>query len=501
MAALATALLALHARHFDFVCDDAFIALRQAQNLAFHGAPVYNLGEPVEVATSPAWAVLLAVGLRLRVPPVALLQGLALVAGALLVFATSSLARRVLPARPAAQACVLLALVATAPVAAWSSGGLEAPLFAAGLTFALSRLDALDRAGTRRAALRLGVALGLACLVRLEALLLVGLIAAVLVAQRRHALAQLARVLGVALAPVVALTAFRLAYYGLPLPHTYYAKTADLWDEAMIRHGVGYARFAVDDLGAVQTALLVASPFLAPAARAPAFVWVARLFVPAYVAYVVLVGGDFLDLYRFLLPLFPVTFVAFAAVCLALLERFATRPTARLAFAAMVLAPHLIRQLALSRRALEITDARRTDVGIEPLGWTKMAAGTWSSVGRWLATVAEPGDTLGTSAAGAMPFFSGLPNFDLLGLAAPDVVREGAPLWVRPGHTRVATPALIARHAPTFLFVEGTGGWARGAYDEVLVHLADGSTTKLLVRRDRVARLLVRRDVERVAAR
>ena len=93
---LASIALVVHAQIFDFVCDDAFIALRQAQNLALHGAPVYNLGERVEAATSPLWAALLALGLLLRIPPVPLLQGASLAGGVLLVFATLHLVRRVL---------------------------------------------------------------------------------------------------------------------------------------------------------------------------------------------------------------------------------------------------------------------------------------------------------------------------------------------------------------------------------------------------------------------
>jgi len=485
---VASIALGLHARWFDFVCDDAFIALREAQNLALHGAPVYNLGERVEVGTSPAWVVLLAIGLLLRVPPVPLLQGLSLASGILLVSATWSLARRVLVRRPLAQIFVLVALVLSAPVAAWSGGGLETCLFAASVTFVFVRIDVLDRERTPHATTMLGVALGLACFVRLEALLLVVLAAWSLRAVGRRCLV---RALAIALVPLALLTVFRLAYYGLPLPHTFYAKTHD-FRAALARHGLGYAWFCLTELGVVESLLLLASPFVAAPS---ATVWTTRCFVPLTVAYVVVVGGDFLDLFRFFVPLLPILFVTFAAAGESLLDRHGGSPALRVGVGLLVLGSHGARQLALSLRSPQVFDVRRLDHGIEPLGWTKMAARDWSRTGVWLASVAEPGDTLATTAAGALPFFSGLPNYDLLGLAAPEVAREGALLWVRPGHTRIATTEQILKRSPTFLHLGGNNGWETRGYEGMHVRVAADLTVHLLVRRDRAAKILARPDV------
>src|SRR5207237_879895 len=44
--------LVLHARVFDFFCDDAFITLRYSKNFATTGSPIYNFGEKVEGYTS-----------------------------------------------------------------------------------------------------------------------------------------------------------------------------------------------------------------------------------------------------------------------------------------------------------------------------------------------------------------------------------------------------------------------------------------------------------------
>src|SRR5688500_5067005 len=118
----AGALLVLIAHRFDFFCDDAFITLRYAENLATHGAPVYNLGERVEGYTSFVWLVLASLGALLPVPLPAFVQGLGTASGVLLLAASWALLGRVLPGERLFNAVVLLALAVSAPVAAWTMG-------------------------------------------------------------------------------------------------------------------------------------------------------------------------------------------------------------------------------------------------------------------------------------------------------------------------------------------------------------------------------------------
>jgi arabinofuranosyltransferase len=486
--AMAIVALVVHSRSFDFVCDDAFIALREAQNLAQHGAPVYNLGERVEAATSPAWVLLLTLGLLVRLPPIGLLQGLGIASGIALVGATFALALEVVGARVLPVAFVLVALVALAPIAAWSGGGLENVLFAAAVTWAAAVAVRAERESSRekRNARLLGTALALACLVRLEGLVFAG--ATLFVLRRRVPLPDLSKVLAIVAAPLLALTVFRLAYYGLPLPHTFYAKTSGV-GAARLGQGLSYATFAISDLGTVGMLALCISPFLV---RTSAFASLVRLSAPPYVAYVVSVGGDFLDLYRFFVPLFPLLVVAMVAFGIEQMDRNELSPRLRVLAGALVLVPHVVLQRGLATRALSTADVRRAAAGIEPLGWTKNAATSWAELGRFLASVAEPGDTMATSAAGAMAYFSGLPNYDLFGLASPDVAREGRPFWNRAGHTRAATAEQIQRRAPTFL-VHGEGeGWETKDYEKVVVW---GHT--MFVRRHRAAAVLARPEVER----
>ncbi len=64
LAAAATLAFLVHAGAWEFVCDDAFISFRYAQNLAEHGELAFNVGmqppERVEGYTNFAWVVVLA---------------------------------------------------------------------------------------------------------------------------------------------------------------------------------------------------------------------------------------------------------------------------------------------------------------------------------------------------------------------------------------------------------------------------------------------------------
>ena len=123
--------LIVHARWYRFVCDDAFITLRYAKNLATLGSPVYNPGEHVEGYTNFLWMTLIAALRRVGVPTVLGARLLGAVSGVAVLGAAHALWNRVEPRRPVGGVFVLAALAACAPLAAWTMGGLETPLFTA----------------------------------------------------------------------------------------------------------------------------------------------------------------------------------------------------------------------------------------------------------------------------------------------------------------------------------------------------------------------------------
>ena len=70
-----------------------------------------------------------------------------------------------------------------------------------------------------------------------------------------------------------------------------------------------------------------------------------------------------------------------------------------------------------------------------------------------MARAAATTDSTAVGAAGALPFFSGLPNVDLFGLNDLEIARHGRVIGNRPGHQRFAQMDYLMAQKPTFVFM------------------------------------------------
>jgi hypothetical protein len=129
--ALAFALL-VPLRHY--ITDDTFIHLQYAQRLAQGHGLVFNVGERVYGCTSPLWVVLLAGGMALGLPGLAVARALGLIATLGSVWLFFQLARRTL-ATPEIRGLATLTWAGHAWMLRWAVSGMETPL-AAALTLA-----------------------------------------------------------------------------------------------------------------------------------------------------------------------------------------------------------------------------------------------------------------------------------------------------------------------------------------------------------------------------
>jgi arabinofuranosyltransferase len=296
-------LLALCGAHIwlfrGFVIDDTFISFRYVDQWVHGNGLVYNIGERVEGYSNFLWVVLLA--------PFAL-AGTDLLLAAKIVGAICSLLTVVLVwgvARrwPLSWIAPLL-LVASGPFAAWSVGGLETPLFVLLLTAALALF--LREEQQERGWLS-GICFGLLALTRPEG----GLFALVAVGVRGWRLAHQrnwphrrdwARAAAVG-AIVLPHLAWRLSYYGYPLPNTVYAKAMGLHPRALLEGGY----YLVQCLTFTGGLWALALCFCLALCREQRSFAAGYLFttIAAYTAVVTLGGGDWMPLYRFLVHILP----------------------------------------------------------------------------------------------------------------------------------------------------------------------------------------------------
>ncbi|MCA8949280.1 MAG: hypothetical protein KDE27_07245 [Planctomycetes bacterium] len=288
-----------------WVCDDAFITWRYAENLGNGLGAVYNAGERVEGYSNPSWMLLAALAIRLGLDPVAFGQWLGIVCYGALVPATAWAAQRFRP-DGAAAAFLPLAAVGVAlhrHLCDFASCGLETLGFVLLVTLIAGVLARARSAGDFMTA---SVFTVLAAVTRPDGALvgaLAGLVAVIASVRQRS----LGPVVGFALPGFLLFLPFlawRWLYYDDLLPNTFYAKSA--YDPYGSR-GWFYVRLYLSAYYVLWPALaaVLALPFV----RGCGSVWRLAVLVSGYLAFVVWVGGDFMFA-RFCLPVTPLCYIA-----------------------------------------------------------------------------------------------------------------------------------------------------------------------------------------------
>jgi len=404
LALAAAALLYGVVRTWPRTVDDAFITFRYARNLAEGVGPVFNAGERVEGNSSPSWMFLSAAAIRLGLDPVPVAKTLGVAASLLLLLALfGGLTRAGVTPRGAALATLLLGSSMVFQI--WTAAGMATTTYA--LAFFAGLLLLCDPRPSLRTYAAASVALVLASLTRPEGLAFWALGIGV-VAVRSGSWRSASRPVVVYALPGVALAAFfawRIRYYGFPFPNTYYAKTGggpDLWAQGW--HGLWLFVSAPEHALWIVAAILGAvAGFRFRAARTATIVMAGATVL--HLLWVVSVGDDGLRVHRFQVPvLAPLAFLV------GLLFRTAwdapvalRRLGAAGAWAAVVAMP-----LSIGALHTEFLS------GLDEAGLAYLEGNV--RLGRYLARTQPPGTKIAVAAAGAIPYYSGLPTIDMYGL-------------------------------------------------------------------------------------
>jgi hypothetical protein len=462
--AFSCVLLVGHSLLFNFVTDDAFISFVYAKNLAQHGELVFNLGERVEGYTNFLWTLVLAAGLRLNLPP----EGLSRVLGTLCALFTmlysASLFRRVASTKHAVWESLSALCLATIPgYACWASGGLETQLFTLLCTVSLGEYVQItidETAATQTGFARLGLTLGLASITRPEGYLLFALLAIHRlfhnVKKRAFFPTRLDWILVfLFLAITIPHMAFRRLYYGYFVPNTFYIKSSGgkgTWDQ-----GFYYLWAFSRDLKLWIFPLLYGLGLLRawsksdnkPARLSTGYARLGELLlwwsVP-FCLYVASVGGDFMGLYRFMMPIVPLW--VFCGVLG--LYRLLHELNARLMYAAIgvLLGLHGLNTFFVDRHALTFIGADR---GIDTPGYLRHYVNDRIAIGKWFRQHVKPDDYQVVGGAGAQVYYAGIRALDSFGLSDACVAHEVPASSNRPGHQKFAPLEYVLSRKPTIL--------------------------------------------------
>jgi arabinofuranosyltransferase len=277
-----------------WLCDDAFITFRTADNIVNGFGAVWNVGERVQSYTHPLWlALFLPVYALTREPYSAIALGVLLTLAAVGVVMA-----RLAPTAGQRLVC-FAALLSSKGFIDYSTSGLENPL--AHVLLAAFVWQWWEEPDGERRLTRLGCLAGLCALTRLDLIVLVG--PAIAADAYRFGLRAALRPLAVGLLPFLAWELFSLVYYGAFLPNTAYAKlNTGIPSDVLWSYGALY--FKRTSFGDPVTLLVILlAPFVIPAARWRRD-WPLVVGIVLFCMYVFAVGGDFMMSRFFTAPFF-----------------------------------------------------------------------------------------------------------------------------------------------------------------------------------------------------
>jgi arabinofuranosyltransferase len=508
LALFATACLLWLALRANFLIDDAFISFRYAKNWSEWGVPAFNPGEepPVEGYSNFLWVLLLRWGYAAGLAPEVLSRVLSISASVLTLWCVLAYARRELRLTIVPMSIAGIALATMPPFTTWATGGLETALF--GLSLFLAFAGLTSRANERSEVMR-GALCGLAgialALTRPEGFLwIAGLSIVAILAptfdRSRSIPAQRIRVFSIV--AVLGLTlhmAWRRSMHGDWLPNTVRAKagfSAEVFERGFDNSLTYLLLFATPMLAVLSLILHrrraddQPSEFasIAGARRCAAFAVTAMLLGGG--SYSLLVGGDWMPMFRFLAPISSFVAIGLALTC----ARIPAMPGGLIGTVAIGIAVLPSFGLSLAPQSLLERHYFRTfrkGYESEHERWQSSVANadSFALIGRGLATVegGSRGITLG--AIGAIGYYSGWLVYDRNGLVEPEVAR--LPIEAgsgTAGHDRRVARSWFRSRQPDVYEVMLAAGTIRNAQDPGFAAAARGMGQRVI--RDGEASLL-----------
>lgn len=465
---LALCVYLIHSWSYLFLNDDAYISFRYALHWIDYGEVTYNLGEYVEGYTNFLWVALLAAcyWLGASIPDASLWLSVGIGLGMILLLlaecGTESAwteNREPLPksreviekytsVNLSRRGLIIAWFLALSPsFACWSTGGLEVMLFtfllSLGLILSARSWGAHSRSSKRQLCLGVGAGgtLALASMTRPEGVLIfgiVGLYRLMILARQRSWFSLADWGGGICFCGLyLPYFAWRYHYYGYLFPNTYYAKVgaSGFWTPGLRYVGefLLYHPWIFAPMGLV---LIKGKTWLnALGALTEKELHLTRLAIfcgSAMCIHVARVGGDFMALHRFLVPLLPMCALISSRFIVAALDELTPIKSKSLSLA-------LVLMMGLGA-GFVYQDANRIGSrgGVDSIGWLRQFSEQCALTGRYIDQVAPKEAKLATTAAGALPFYAKRYTLDLLGLNDEWIAHHVPARGQRPGHTKSA---------------------------------------------------------------
>jgi arabinofuranosyltransferase len=465
LSAIIFLILLLHVNYLRFVCDDAFISFRYAKNFVEGHGLVYNIDERVEGYTNFLWTFLLSLFMKIGLDVVVVSQVLGVLFSLSTILLLLRLNRWLYPSKNLFNYLGPLLLVCCGAYAAWSTGGLETSFF----TFLVLLGSYFFITGINKTASFIfsGITFALIGMTRLDGVIFGGITFLFLlylsVVKNKIELKNLLLWIISFLIPFLVYFIWRWSYYGRFLPNTFYVKVGE---ESLYCQGLFYLfnfvkRFWI-------WIMVIPLAFLGKALRSNANL---KMFIPYFAStilvfsfYISYIGGDFMDMFRFIVPILPFFFFlvqeGFRGMYYSSLPRLRpkrlSKPQSTTSRGKRIVWVSLeMLLIGLSLVLLTYPSKESNQVwnrnGIDSIGLLRDYTRLWSKVGLTFKSLAKPGESLSTGAAGAIPYYSELYTIDELYLT----FRSQPGLKVlkarRAGHQMMMTDEFLVTLRPTYI--------------------------------------------------
>lgn len=430
-----------------FLCDDAFITFRFSKNLAAGLGPVYNAGERVEGYTNFFWMIMMAVVIKLGGAPTlwSLVIAACFSVAALILFLHHIFrdSRR----NETIGFIYVLFLALSSPFIAWSSGGLETAAFGFFVFAAILTYSQSIKGERNRGLILSSILFTLAALTRPEGVLAFSLASGFLLVALTIKKVSARQLLEFILPFIILYGVYfiwRFNYYGKIFPNTFYIKEPS---SLLLPLGIQYfQRFLI---GCPIWIPLIPAMFIGIRSRLRGLSlgdYFIVVFSLAFSFYIIYVGGDFMDLWRFIMPLLAPFFLMLYHLSLCKTDdRF-------LKYKIIATITALIIFAGFNLNSIYRSQSISYDNNVDSIGVLRYYVSQWSSVGKLLREIGQPTDTIAISAAGVIPYYTDMFAIDMYGLEAADLSQYGRlEQFARPGHRMTISLRYLYANKPHYM--------------------------------------------------